>query len=489
MASLTLGQNRQLSLALPALDGLGLLTGALYQVFFGLGFASFTDPDYWWHLRTGRLIVEDLSIPRHDPYSFLIAGHSWLLHEWLSEVLIYLGVSRLGYAITLGLFIAITLAAFGLMHRLLIRLGTPRPAALGLVALGVLTSLPYWTVRPQVLSWFLIAVTVNALWGRTKAPWLLVPLFALWANLHVGFLFGLGVIGLWYVSLVWERLAERADIDLRQCALFVAACVAASMLSPNGPSIFVLAAQFTPVIGTSDLRGISEWQSPNFHAAMHLPLLAGILVLIGLAIAGRVRDRFALLLAVVFAALALQSSRYQPLFALAFLPAAGLASIDLIAHRPRMPAMPHTALNWALVAATALAVLVAIPSLPSAQVHRQAITNGRVYYPAEGLAWVQEHRPDANVLAQYEWGGYFIWGLYPQGHVYIDGRTEIYGGRLLDRYRDIVAARDGWQQSLDASGADTVVIDGMLPLASALRQDASWSLALEGPREVVFIRR
>jgi hypothetical protein len=247
--------------------------------------------------------------------------------------------------------------------------------------------------------------------------------------------------------------------------------------------------QFVPLIGNaSDLRGNSEWQSPNFHDAMHLPLLACLLVLIALALTGRVRDRFALLLAVVFAALALQSSRYQPIFALAFLPAAGLASKELFAHRPRRPAMPHSALNWALVAATALAVLVAIPSLPNAQVHRQAIANGRVYYPADGLAWVQEHRPDANVFATYEWGGYFIWGL-PEGHVYIDGRADVYGAPLIDRYRDIVAARDGWQQLLDTSGADTVVIDSMLPLADALRRDTGWSLVLEGPQEVVFVRR
>jgi hypothetical protein len=75
-----------LTITLPALDGLGLFTCLLYLVFFAAGFVSFTDPDYWWHRRTGQLIVETSSIPRHDVYSFTAAGRASLPHEWLSDV-------------------------------------------------------------------------------------------------------------------------------------------------------------------------------------------------------------------------------------------------------------------------------------------------------------------------------------------------------------------------------------------------------------------
>ena len=48
-----------------------------------------TDPDLWWHLRTGQWIVETGHIPHSDPFSFTRAGTAWVSHEWLSEVVFY----------------------------------------------------------------------------------------------------------------------------------------------------------------------------------------------------------------------------------------------------------------------------------------------------------------------------------------------------------------------------------------------------------------
>ena len=244
MVSLAFSRPRQLSLRLPTLNGVGLLTGVLYLVFFAFGFASFTDPDYWWHLRTGEIIVDTLSIPLHDTYSFTAAGAGLLNHQWLSEAFIYLSVSSFGYAVTLGLLIALTLASFGLMQRLLLRLGTPPMIALGLVGLGMLISSPFWTVRPQLLSWFLLAVFINVLIDRNRPAWMLVPVLVLWANLHLGFLLGLGIVGLWFLSRAWEARSGRIKFASWPAAAFVGA---GTLLLRGGSELFppVDAGQFT----------------------------------------------------------------------------------------------------------------------------------------------------------------------------------------------------------------------------------------------------
>src|SRR3990172_9986676 len=77
------------ALALPALDGAGLALALVCVGLVSVGLLHFTDPDYWWHLRTGRLIVETGSLPQADPFSFTAAGSDWLAHEWLAEVVIY----------------------------------------------------------------------------------------------------------------------------------------------------------------------------------------------------------------------------------------------------------------------------------------------------------------------------------------------------------------------------------------------------------------
>ena len=66
-----------LSNAFPFVLLLGLL---------GMTARNALDPDLWWHLRTGQLIVETGHVPHSDPFSFTRAGHAWVSHEWLSEV-------------------------------------------------------------------------------------------------------------------------------------------------------------------------------------------------------------------------------------------------------------------------------------------------------------------------------------------------------------------------------------------------------------------
>ena len=47
-----------------------------------------TDPDFWWHLTTGNWILSQHAIPRTDLYTYTVAGHRWITHEWLSEVIL-----------------------------------------------------------------------------------------------------------------------------------------------------------------------------------------------------------------------------------------------------------------------------------------------------------------------------------------------------------------------------------------------------------------
>ena len=56
---------------------------------FAMAARGMTDPDAWWHLRTGELITASHSVPHSDPYSYTRFGQPWVAHEWLSDVVIY----------------------------------------------------------------------------------------------------------------------------------------------------------------------------------------------------------------------------------------------------------------------------------------------------------------------------------------------------------------------------------------------------------------
>src|ERR1700680_4114938 len=53
------------------------------------------DTDIWWHLANGRYIFAH-GVPSVDIYSFTAAGHVWVVHEWLADVVMYAAYAATG---------------------------------------------------------------------------------------------------------------------------------------------------------------------------------------------------------------------------------------------------------------------------------------------------------------------------------------------------------------------------------------------------------
>ena len=120
---LALGKPLTLGLAQRGLHRYTLLA-ALLVAFVGLvTFAAPTDPDVWWHLRNGQLILES-GIPTHDVYSFTAGGREWLVQEWLTEVGMYLLKGALGYGALSLLFGILQAAGAAIVYILLRRMGS-----------------------------------------------------------------------------------------------------------------------------------------------------------------------------------------------------------------------------------------------------------------------------------------------------------------------------------------------------------------------------
>src|SRR5688572_13628562 len=137
--------------------------GRLLILFFMLLiFASaarpITDPDFWWHLRTGQYILETSSIPYSDIFSTVRFGSEWVTHEWLSEVLMYWIFQLSDYGGLIAFFGLIIAASFWITYR---RCETraPNPYIAGLVLmLGAAATIPTWGVRPQMFSMLFAAI-------------------------------------------------------------------------------------------------------------------------------------------------------------------------------------------------------------------------------------------------------------------------------------------------------------------------------------------
>src|SRR5256885_1354244 len=106
------------------------------------------DPDLWWHLKTGALIVRNHAIPAVDPYSYTAAGKPWIVQEWLSEVILYGIHKAFGLYGILFYRAIVVLLVYMLVARLLVRRmgsGMGTWALFGLIAFAGAIN---WTERP-----------------------------------------------------------------------------------------------------------------------------------------------------------------------------------------------------------------------------------------------------------------------------------------------------------------------------------------------------
>jgi hypothetical protein len=478
-------QTRQVFVAILAL---GLFTMAA---------RGMADPDAWWHLRTGELILQNHSVFHSDPFSFTRLGQPWINHEWLSDVLLF-GIYRVagigGLIVTFAVMIA---ASYLLVY---VRCaGHPYLAAL-MTLWGAVASASMWGVRPQMFSLLLASVFLLLLEASERRPrllWWTPPLMLLWANLHAGYPIGLLFIGLFLVGETleagvrpepWQIFLPR----LRQLATALALCLGLVAVNPYGWRIY--AYPFETLHSAAMQRFIQEWFSPNFHDPASLPLLLMLLALIaGLAFSpGRPRLRSLGLLLVTIPA-ALRSIRHIPILILVLVPVlAELVEAMLEkSGSTRLFKKPHAVQSPRTLAINCV-VLFSFIVFTVVRVHQVTAHQGEVEaknFPVAAVAFLDREHIPAPIMNHYNWGGYFIWKLYPKYRVFMDGRADVYGDAFMTDFGACYYLTDNWKKTLEQWGIRTVVLPPDAPLITALRSNQDWKQIFSDSQAVILTKR
>ncbi len=379
-----------------------------------------TDGDLGRHIRVGETILAEGGLFDTDRFSHTMAGQPFVPHEWLSEVL-FAAAHRLaglpGALVLTGIVVA---AAYALALLFLQRSGVdPLLAFATAIAAGVLGAV-HWLARPHV---FTLLGAVATLWllerGGRRAPLAAAGIFALWANLHGGFLYGLVLIGLYLagdaLEVRWGHGRAHWVGRLRQHGLFLAGALAGTLLNPSGPGLLPHVAGY---LGKGYLvDNTAEYQSPDFHALYARIFLVAVLgVLAALALAGR-RPAFPRLVTVLAnLAFALTAIRNIPLFGLVALP---LVVLHLAsgAVAPRSPLLDRVRTGfaeaarsasfgaWSAGAAALLLVAAATRWAPGGQPLVQAGFDPTAF-PVEAVARARAAGLSGPVFNEFAWGGY-----------------------------------------------------------------------------------
>ncbi len=469
-----------------------VLLAPLLALMFEWPFLVATDPDYWWHVRTGRLILETGAIPQTDPYSYTAFGHPWVAHEWLTEVLLYVTAARFGYVGNVILFGLIGALTGLLVYVTCRRRGAGEIAAALLMVWSQAMGIASNNVRPQMLTAFLLAVCALLLTmyldGKTRALWPLPFLFALWVNLHGGYIIGLVLVGLTVLGSVFPPGAHRPALPPRPLAAAAGLSLAATLLNPRGFEAWLYPFTYFRAGNVSQLH-VAEWQSPNFHQPLFFLFGAFLLSMILLGIGRRPLGLVEVLWTVVFTALGLESIRHVPLVGVIAAPLLGArAQAEFSVFRRSIAAWRRPLLLVAASAALMIVVLAAVLAPARRATLQLGWEPSSAGYPSGAVAYLRNHDLPGNLFNEYGWGGYLIYHLYPARRVFIDGRADVYGDSFGQQYDTIVTLGPGWRSLLERYDVRIVLVPGGSALAVALAADPDWHVIYSDSVAGLFFR-
>jgi len=476
-----------------------LLLGGVMIVTLSLFIGAEQDPDFWWHLRIGRWMVDHGQLPAHDIFTFTVPGHVWTDHEYLTEILMWFTYSTVGLAVLCVAFGLITWAGFWLIY-LQVRRQPYVIVGIGL-AVGAIAGAPIWGPRAQMITFLLSCLELYWLQaylsGRSRALQFFPLLMVLWANLHGGWVIGFGWLGVALaaelVGWAWDGANPAHRMHVRFLLIVSAASVVAVAATPHLLALYPYPFQTEGSVAQQKL--IVEWFSPDFHQSYLRPFEAMVfLVLAGFAL--RRPTLYEFLLAALALGLALQSVRNIALFVAAVTPVLINSYSEtwktLMRSRgwswtlpPRRPFAVVTAIALLLIAG---ATGIRLAGTVSAS-HQQSLDAAS--YPIAAADWLAAHpEVGTRMYNQYGWGGYLSYRFYPDPNrrVFIFGEAALMGDQLLNDYEDVQTLRPDWEQVLDRYGVDYIVYNRGEPLANVLALDPRWKLVHQDPVAVIYVR-
>jgi hypothetical protein len=468
----------------PAMLGT-LLVGATFAVVRSFN----VDPDLWWHIRTGELILSTHRWVTTDPYSYTAARAPWMSCEWLGDVF-FAVVYRFGglrglEVLLVVLASAVVLALYGFAT---LRSGNCKAAFLVTAVLLALANASF-NLRPQMLGYLFLIFTLIALerfrQGKQRAVWLLPILFLVWVNTHGSWIIGLGTVALYILAGLmnfqignlearrWTN-SERLRLEI----VFMLALVAIP-ITPYGGRL----AAYPFTVASSlpiSVANILEWQVMPFNLGggkIFLALLLGFFL-------AQVAFRFSwhldeLLLFLFGTAMACMHVRFLLLFVPFFAP---LAATVLAKWSPAYnKAKDQYLLNFALMAGVIIATVHYLPS--KADMEKRVAEQ----FPVRALEYLRAHSVPGPLFNSYGFGGYLIESGYT---TFIDGRSELFEQiGVLGDYMHITLLKPGALQVLGGYGIQSCLLQRDEPFATLLASLPNWKKVYSDDVSALYVKQ
>lgn len=462
---------------------------------FSLSFLRIYDYDVWFHMKTGEYILQTMTIPRADVFSYTAYGHQWVTHEWLFEVFLHLVYSMGGANGLIVMKVIFALAVFALLFVFLRKSGvSPFIITPVLIAAPILSRERYLE-RPELLTYLFTVIWLYILEGyrqgrlKGKYLWAMPVLMLVWANSHSGAIFGIIIMGVYAFGIFADGLMGRGEKDEKNRALIIlvvtAATVLVGLLNPNTFHAYTYPFTALGVIRETGIS-IAEFTPPKWEGYWFFFLcLAASAVVI--AVNFRKAPLAQTLLFLLFSLSALRFRRNIAIWAIIAAPVVSLCVGEMISGFRRGLKRPSYLLALQAAGIAALAAYY-ISSTMNSGLWGFGLRD--YWFPEKAAQFLDKAGVNGNMYNTYELGGYLLWRTYPGRKVYIDGRADIYTEVIS---REGMLGSQGFENIADHYGINYAVINLRKRNAEYVRSDpyftAGMALVYWDDLAMVFLKR
>lgn len=480
-----------------ALDTIWLVLPPLVLLVI-LNLQTINPNDFWWHLRTGQIILQTHGIPNVDLFTFTRQGSLWTNQSWLTEVLFYLAYRGGGPALVIFAYALTMTAGYAFLELACLRTtgGQVRMAAIA-TAVAVVLGLMTWTVRPQATSFAMFGLVLFILederMGEGRFIYWLPALFALWTNLHGGFVFGIGLLGVYLlVRLGSDLSARQLTAGTRRLLVTSIASILALALNPSGPfGIVDYVLGFFKSSATQDLN--LEFLPLTIRQGDGMMFVAMLAVFfLVLYVRRRRLPVHHVVMMLAFGVVAMQSRRALPWFGMATAPAVAWLALPGGQATGQVTQRDRSGLNYLLAAVMALCV---VGSLPMLRPYLSLVPPDRRVYvtaestPVQAVARLCQLNEKQRVFSEISYASYLAWAC-PSAPFFMDTRFELYPRAMWDDYLSTSFGQFGWEDTLEKYGVTTVLArkSSQKVLVSALKASNTWQILYEDENAVLAHR-
>lgn len=472
--------------------------GSVAALAMAYAFTAILDVDILYHLATGREIVNQGGLLQENIFIYTGAGQPFYPNSaWLFELLTFGLYSAFGFSAIILLKCLLAALLFGVCGGILAETGLSRWSRLPvLTVLGWVIAFRL-TERPHLFSHLLLAIFVLAVLryrrGEVRLLYLLPLMMVLWANLHVGFIFGILYLGAVCVAesamAIWPALRsgseQTASFDAKsrkQLWRLLLVTTAISFLNPspldNYQSVWEL-------VRVGEVYPISEYISPRLMEESAFYFFTAVVLFLLCLRRFRRQSMADLLPAAGFLVLAFSSVRFIPDFAIVALPLVGVC----LAGWP-LPGRLRFMINQP--SATALLVvgsLVAAFLLSPAPFLRQWPVPPPTDMVQGATRFLAEVKARGNLYNSMGVCGSAMLELYPEYPLYQTTYVQVEMATVGEAYR---ASKDpaSWERFLGDRAIQIAWIDTVRePHDPRYYPRRTWALVYFDEQNAIYLRR